>query len=299
MSTWFKTIQQFRSFDLADRTQNVVNGRVDYAIAQNFDGALSAQWKDAQYPSEYGRVGRQRSNSVTLDLSYQSGSNAVMYGFYAHQRAAMGQRGVQPNACVVGQTYYFYDDGHVANATTGAAPPATSAGTTLVSTQNVTSANWNQVCAAASATSPLFPESRAWQVDSKDHNDVLGFGIRYDLGKVKLDGTFTRTLGRTHIGYTYNAAALGMSALQASLAGGGLSDLTFSQNILTASALFPLDRNVNVRLLVRHETGKVRDWHYDGVAANPMPANNTAFLDGGPVDYRDTLFGILLQVRTQ
>jgi hypothetical protein len=115
---------------------------------------------------------------------------------------------------------------------------------------------------------------------------------------MKLDASFTRMLGRTRIGYKYNAAALGMSALQESLASRGLSDLTFSQNILTASLLAPIDRNVSVRLLFRQEIGKIRDWHYDGVTANPMPANNTAFLDGGPVDYRDTLVGIFFQVRT-
>ena len=52
-----------------------------------------------------------------------------------------------------------------------------------------------------------------------------------------------------------------------------------------------------MRLMVRHETGKVRDWHYDGVTANPMPANNALYLDGGPQDYKATMFGILFHVR--
>jgi hypothetical protein len=297
MSTWFKTIDQFRSFDLADRTQNILNGRVDYAVAKNLDGALSFQVKDSAYPAEYGRTGRLRANSATLDLSYQAGSSAMFYGFYTRQWSNMGQRGVQPNTCIIGQTYYFYSDGRIANANTGAAAPAVPAGTTLVGTQPVTPGNWNTVCASASPTSPLFPDSREWEVNSQDHNDVLGLGLKYDFGKAKLDASFTRMMGRTRIGYDYNAAALGMSALQASLASGGLSDLTFTQNIFTASLFIPIDRNIAVRLLFRQETGKIRDWHYDGVTANPMPANNSAFLDGGPVDYRDTLVGIFLQVR--
>jgi hypothetical protein len=267
MASWLKTIQQFRSFDLADRTQNVLNGRIDYAIAQNMDGALSLQVKDAMYPAEYGRSGRLRSNSATLDVSWQSGANAVMYGFYTMQWSNMGQRGIQPGNCVIGQS-------------------------------GVSASNWETLCGTASAASPLFPESRAWQVDTRDHNDMLGLGIKYDFGKVKLDASFTRMLGRTHTGYKYNPAALGMSALQAALAGGGLSDLTFSQNILTGSLMLPVDRNVTLRLLVRHETGKIRDWHYDGVTGNPMPANNTLFLDGGPVDYRDRVVALFLQVRT-
>jgi hypothetical protein len=52
-----------------------------------------------------------------------------------------------------------------------------------------------------------------------------------------------------------------------------------------------------MRLLVRYESGRIRDWHYDAVAANPMPANNGVYLDAGPQDYRDTMVGIMFQVR--
>ena len=238
-----------------------------------------------------------KSSSLTFDLSYQAGSNAVIYGYYAFQSAAMRQRGVQPNSCIFGSTYYFYADGRVLNAAIGAAPPATPAGTTLAATRNVGSGNWSEACGSASATSPLFPESRGWDVSSKDRNDAIGFGGKYDFGRVQLDASFTRMLARTRIGYSYNAAALGLSAAQVALAGAGPSDLSFAQNVLNANLLLPVNRNMLVRLLVRHESGRIRDWHYDGVAVNPMPANNAAYLDGGPRDYRATLVGILLQMR--
>jgi hypothetical protein len=297
MSSWFHSIAQFRSFDLADRDQNVLNGRVNYAFHQNLDGAFTVQLKDAEFPGQYGRTGHQRTNSATFDVSYQSGSTAVVYGFYSYQSGTMDQKGVHPNSCVLGSTYYFYSNGQVLDARTGAAAPAAPAGATLVSTQNVVAGNWMTLCGSASATSPLFPESRAWDVSSKDRSDVLGAGVKYDFGKVQLDANFTRALGRTRIGYAYNPAALGMSAVQQSLAGSGLSDLSYAQNVFNASVLVPLTKNVLLRVLVRHETGKIRDWHYDGVAANPMPANNAAYLDGGPQDYRSTLLGVLFQIR--
>jgi len=297
VGSWFHTIAQFRSFDIADRDQNTLNGRVDYTLHQNLDGALSMQLKDAHFPAELGRTGRQRTGSLTLDLSYQSGSAAVLYGYYTHQRGTLEQKGVQPNNCVTGTTYYFYSDGRVQSAAIGAAAPAAPAGTTLVATRDVLPSNWMDVCGAAGPTSPLFPDSRGWDVESKDRSDVFGFGVKYDLGRVKLDGNFTRSLGRTQIGYTYNAAALGLSALQADLAGSGFSDLVFAQNVLTASAFVPINKTWAMRLLVRHETGKIRDWHYDGVAANPMPANNALYLDAGPQDYRATAVGIFFNVR--
>ncbi len=121
--------------------------------------------------------------------------------------------------------------------------------------------------------------------------------MKYDFGPVKLDATFSRIGSRTRIDYQYNAAALGLSAIQAALAGTGPSDLTYSQNVFEANVLIPIDKKMTLRFLVRYETGKVNDWHYDGVAANPMPANNTLYLDSGPQPWKATLLGLLFQVR--
>jgi hypothetical protein len=161
----------------------------------------------------------------------------------------------------------------------------------------VLAANWASVCAGMAPTSPMFPDSRGWDVASKDRNNVFGFGVKYDFGKARLDTDFTRVLSRTSIDYSYNAAALGLTALQAGLAGSGLPDLTFAQNVFNANLLVPLNKTLLMRLLVRYESGKVRDWHYDSVAANPMPANNSAYLDAGPTDYRVTTVGVLFQIR--
>jgi hypothetical protein len=297
LASWFHSIDQFRSFDLADRKQNTLNSRVDYAITDNLDGAFTLQLRDADFPSALGRTGHQRNGFATVDLSYRAGEKAVVYGYYSFQAASMAQKGVQPNSCIAGSTYYFYSDGRIANAAIGAPAPTPPAGTTLIATQNVVASNWTDVCGNASATSPLFPDSRGWNVQSKDRNDVLGLGLKYDFGRMKFEGDFTRSLARTRIDYGYNAAALGLSPVQAALAGSGLSDMTFAQNIFNASALIPITPNFMVRLLARYEMGKIRDWHYDGVAANPMPTNNSAYLDAGPQDYRATVIGILFHVR--
>ena len=47
--------------------------------------------------------------------------------------------GIQPNACVIGNFYYFFSDGSVQTNATGVPPPP---GTTLASTQQVQAANW-------------------------------------------------------------------------------------------------------------------------------------------------------------
>ncbi|HLX25305.1 MAG TPA: MtrB/PioB family outer membrane beta-barrel protein [Usitatibacter sp.] len=297
MASWIHAADQFRSADIADRTQNIANARVDYSFSENLDGAMSLQHKDTFYPSQLGLSGRQKNDAINFDLNYQAGPNAVVFGYYSYSQGNIDQKGVQPNSCTVGSTYYFFSNGAVASAVTGAAPPAAPAGTTLVGTQNVATGNWNSVCTGMSAASPMFPDSRGWDVASKDRNNVFGAGVKYDFGKVKLDTDFTRVLGRTSIDYSYNAAALGLTALQAGLAGSGLPDLTFAQSIFNANLLVPLNKTLLMRFMVRYESGKVRDWHYEGVAANPMPANNTAFLDAGPTDYRVTTVGVLFQLR--
>ena len=297
VASWFQGPAQFRSFDLADRRQDVLSGRIDYALRQDADIALTVRHRDADYPAEYGRTGAERSSAVVLDLTYEAGPAAVLYGFYSHQSGRMRQKGLQPNACALGYTYYFYSNGRVLSTLTGAAAPNAPAGTTLVASRDVTAGNWNALCGVAAATSPLYPESRAWDVDSRERNHALGFGLRYDFGKVRLDTSFSRALSRTRIGYAFNPDALGIGDEAAALAGGGLADLVFAQNVLDASLQVPIDRRFAVRLLVRHERGRVRDWHHDGVADNPMPANNALYLDGGPRDWRATLIGIFFQAR--
>ena len=295
--SWFHTIGQFRAFDLADRKQDTLNGRVNYAFLPTLDGAMSLQVKDADYLASLGRSGRQRSRALTLDLTWQAGSTGEVYAFYSYQGASGEQKGVTPNSCVIGSTYYFYSDGQVLTAASGGAAPATPAGTTLVATQAVTGGNWQEACGAASATSPLFPDSRGWTTTSNDRNDGVGFGMKYDFGRAKLDASFSRTLGRTRLGYTYNPTALGMTPMQAALAGDGFSDISFAQNVASASLMVPINKMFSMRLLVRHESGRIRDWHYEGLAETPMPTNNSLYLDAGPQDYRTTAVGVLLQVR--
>jgi putative beta-barrel porin MtrB/PioB len=152
-------------------------------------------------------------------------------------------------------------------------------------------------CADATATNPLFSTSRTWEVSSRDENHTFGLGLRWDFGRARLDTNFTRALGRTRIGYAYDAAALGMSAQQVALAGEGLPEMAFAQGIFDASVLVPVNASVAMRFLVRHETGRVRDWHYDGIADNPMPTATSAYLDSGPRDYRATLFGLFFLIR--
>ena len=148
------------------------------------------------------------------------------------------------------------------------------------------------------AGSPIFSlssHSRTWTVSHEDSNTVSGLGFHYQLGRILTELAYTYSNARTRIRYDYNAAALGLNAVQVALAGDGWPDLTFKQNFLDANVVLPLYKRLSLRVLYRYEDGKIRDWHYNGVSVNPMPANNGAYLDFGPQDYKVHLFGALLR----
>ena len=295
MASWLRNVDQFRRFDVADRNQNVFNARFNYGIGPALDASVGLQVRDLEYPgSDYGRNEHQRLTSPSVELNWQPSPSTSAYGFYSFQQGRQHQAGIQPNACVIGNFYYFFSDGSIQTNATGV-PPAGPAGTTMLATQQVLGGNWRSLCGTASATSPLFPVSRSWDVSQKDRNTVTGLGFRYDLRRVISEIGYTYSKGRTRTNYGYNPAGLGLNAVQVALAGDGWADLVFAQNIVEGTAVVPVYNRLSLRLLYRFEDARIRDWHYDGISVNPMPANNGAYLDFGPQDYKVSLFGLFFR----
>ena len=82
------------------------------------------------------------------------------------------------------------------------------------------------------------------------------------------------------------------------LIGNGFSDLVLTQNVVDVSVLVPFTKESSVRVMGRFEVGKIQDWHYDGVAANPTPAaNQQTYLDTGPQHYRTYILGVMYQYK--
>lgn len=311
MTSWIHVNSLHRKFDLADRDQNILNGRFNYMVRSDLDAGVSMQMKNANYPdASYGLDGRskQKQNSFNFDMTWQPSSQMTVSGFYAYQFGKSEQNGIQQNACAVGTTYYFWSDGSVGVTATPTAAQ-TAAGITLVGNSGlVTTANFASLCGTASATSPLYTTSRSWNVAQKNKSDTLGLGFRFDFSsKTVLDMNYTYTSNRTSIGYSYNPYALGIltsgapTAAQLTtlgLIGNGFSDLVLKQNVVDGSVLVPLTRESSMRLLGRFEFGKIQDWHYDGVAANPTPGvNQQTYLDAGPQNYRAYMAGVMYQYK--
>lgn len=266
VNSWIHVLAQMRKFDLADRDQNVLNARFNYALRPDLDAGFSMQLKDADYPdSDYGRNGHQKQNSLNFDLNWQADANLSMFGFYSYQNGRIQQAAIQPGtACSIPA------GGFSSTATTAALLDS---------------------CAQAGSTQ--FPLANRWATKQKDRSDVLGFGLSRSFGKVRFDANYTYVKSRSNIDYEYGA---GLTGINAALTGDGFPDLRFRQSIAEASLLYPLSKQLAVRLLLRHESGKLDDWHYEGVAGNPVPGTNQqTYLDAGPSRYSALLVGAFVQ----
>ena len=283
-----------RKYDLADRDTTTLNLRFNTALAEDLDLMVTGQLREMKYPdSLFGRIGKQTHNSINFDLNWQPTARTSIFGFAAFQDGKLRQKNVQQtNSCIVGTTYNVWSNGQVL-LPTAVAP----AGATLVGTVTPTAANFLTVCGDAGGTSPMWPSANAWSFEQKDRNSTFGIGGRHDFGPVRVDATYTWTEGITKTRYQYGP---GVNPNPTAL-GSGFPDMKIRQEALDANLMVPLTNKMTLRLLVRHERGKIRDWHYEGIAANPTPgpatgAQQQVYLDAGPQDYRVTAVGAFLQV---
>ncbi len=298
VASWIHAPSGLRKFDLADRDQTTLNGRLNVIATESMDVGLVLQYQNNDYPaSDIGRTDRYRIGSASLDVNYQPSAAFGLYGFYTYQQGNMKQNGVQPFGCIVGNYYYFYSDGSIATNTTGVAPLPVNSGARLRDQTRVTGTNWHSLCGEASPTSPLFNTARAWNMESDDYNHTFGVGGRYDFGWARVELDYTYTTGVTEIGYDYNPNALAITNPDTlALTGSGMPDLNTTQQFADLNVIVPINKSVAVRALYRYETGSIDDWHYDGVSENPMPTANTLYLDSGPEDYSTSVVGLFVQV---
>lgn len=296
MGSWFHAVDQLRKFDLADRDRHTADARFTTTLAPGLDASVAVVFRDQLFPtSSFGRTDRERQLGPNVDLTWQPADATSISGFASLQRGRMQQAAIHPLGCVLGNSYYFYSDGSVQTNATGQAP-APPAGTSLVASQLVMASNWSQLCGQASATSPLFPLSRTWSAAHRDRQVVTGATAYHDGGRYVVNVSYTYGRHRTAIDYDYNPAALGMTDVQVALAGSGWPALAFDQHNLDSDVTVPVKPGVGLRFVYRYEHGRVRDWHYDGVDINPMPAANALYLDAGRRGYGVHLVGAFLRL---
>ncbi len=263
-----------RNYQLADRNQQIVNVRLDTMVRPNLDAGLSLQFRESRYPgADYGR-GKDSQDSVNLDLSYQPSAKQNIYAFYSYQEGRVRQTSIQ----------------QANNVTIGATTPLG-----VITPENAATIG-------SAPGGPFYLLNNYWSAKSKDRNHVAGVGFKQEFSKATFNVDYSYTLGRTRLAYQYNTGGA-INAANAVFAGDRMPDMAVDASYLDASLRFPLTPRLSARLVYRNQWERIRDWHYrnlDGspvVAANPAAAPTLVALDGGPMDYRVSWYGVMLQIK--
>ena len=79
------TLAELRQHDVADRRQQIVNARVNFAVARDMDLALSGRYLDNEYGAAYGRLA-ERIQVVNLEWNWQPAPKTLTYAYYGWER---------------------------------------------------------------------------------------------------------------------------------------------------------------------------------------------------------------------
>ena len=79
------TLADLRKYDIADRRQQIVNARVNFAVARDMDLAVSGRYLDNDYGAAYGRLA-ERIQVVNLEWNWQPTPKALAYAYYGWER---------------------------------------------------------------------------------------------------------------------------------------------------------------------------------------------------------------------
>lgn len=220
------TLADLRKYDIADRTQHILNARFNYMLRSDMDAFVSLQHKLSDFGAQYGRVGDDKSDTLNLEWNYTPSPITSVFTFYSLQKSSMAQRNI--------------NDARVAT-------PDPNAGGSYYPLSNAWDASFrdtNHTLGAgfAHAFGTYRLESRysyAWMKGKSDYGYADAAGATVGSG----------------VGETQTAAQ----------AGSNFSDLRYTQHILETSLSWPVDKNLGVRLFHRYEKREVADWHYDGI----------------------------------
>ena len=277
---YFVTIGDLRKSEFADRDQNILNARVNYALRAGLDLGGSYQWKTSHYDES--TVGRQKQDlqSLGLDLNYVASPDQIWYANYGYQEGKFRQANVQNGRPAAQAASFACNMGQATPWGVITADNAVAICDTLAN--NIT---WAPINAAT--------------VDSNDTNHVFGLGLKLGLGNKLLDVNFTHTAALTTTSYSYDPTGTTIAAANQALAGSGMPDNTHRSNVLSASLKIPVSKQMSIRLAAAVEDVKITDWHYTGLSQNMVTGvqANPIYIDAGPQNYRVTMIGIMLQYK--
>lgn len=143
---------------------------------------------------------------------------------------------------------------------------------------------------------PVYPLASRWWADDSQHNTSVGANIAQAFSKVRLDASWTYYDARGTTRSSYASPSALAWPLLANDPANAFPDMDWRINTLTISATFTLTERTSLRIFNQYESGKLRDWHYDGFDQGQV-YDHRVYTDGGPENYDSNLFGAFLVVK--
>lgn len=78
-------LAQLRKFDIANRRQQSLNGRINFMLQADMDLALSGRLRRNEYDATYGRLG-DSTTALNVEWNWQASPGASAYGHYGFER---------------------------------------------------------------------------------------------------------------------------------------------------------------------------------------------------------------------
>ena len=146
---------------------------------------------------------------------------------------------------------------------------------------------------------PLYPLANEWQVQDRERDYNAGLTLRHDFGRVRADLSYTYTYALGKVGYIYASPAAVSTTQQpfVATAGNAFPDNHYHINTLQAGLDFVFTRRLGMRVFDLYEIGSFSDWHYAGLAVDPV-IDHKLYTDLGPQSHYGTnVLGVLLNVK--
>ena len=263
-----------RKADQADRNQQVVNTRVNLMPRSDLDLGIMFQFKNVTFPDSGYGLETDRLKSLNFDINYQPSTVTQVFGYYSIQD---GKRSMRANS------------GTTVNPATGLSVNNTcffATGSTLTLEQ-----------ALFSCAQQMWKTTGIWNLDTHDLNNSIGFGFQTSVWTMRLGVDFAYSESKSSVAYRFGSGVL--TPVQALAAGAAFPDMTLAQNTITAHLMIPVEKKISAHLLYRHESGRIKDWHYANLPIGASAAENqaTLMLDAGPQNYHTNVYGVLFQFK--
>lgn len=229
------TLASLYKYDLSDRDEAVLESRLNLLLTDHLDGFVSARYKNDDFKAQHG-LRDDRTFAVNSELNYSPGRNGAFFIFGSWQEREWDQANIADR---------------IFNADVNPNPG-----------------------------SITYPWENEWSARQNEESVIFGGGYTRMLGTMtlKLNYSWSDTTSSTDSEYASEGALvqtvlnLGV-AYPAMLGTDRMPDLKYRRQILETDLIVPITRAWDARFYYRFDSGKIKDWHFTGLQANPVPGN--------------------------